>query len=164
MVREGKVHAEFPDYYWSIGRYKAYQLLLYRAAWEVESPRVYVSSFERLKADFRSEVRRVADFLGFGVSDERIAEIQDETSIEKMRKARGEEGKDESQRFIRKGAVGDWRNHFDEEMLADLDRIRERGLGPAERTKYHLVFTARQAVKQFLSYRSRALFRLLRKV
>lgn len=164
MVREGKVKQDFARYFWSIGRYKAYQLLLYRAAWKVDSPRVYVSSFERLKANFVGEVRNVADFLGADVSDERIAEIQDETSIEKMRKSRGEEGKDETQRFYRKGIVGDWRNHFDVDMIADLDRICDEGLRPLERTKYHLLFTGRQAVKRFFGYRSRMMFRLLRRI
>jgi hypothetical protein len=34
--------------------------------------------------------------------------------------------------FYRKGIVGDWKNHFDPEMLDDIGRIEQRGLGLLE--------------------------------
>lgn len=163
LVREGRIREGFGPYYWKLGRYKAYQLLLYHASWDTGSPRVYQSSFERLKTDFDAEVRRIADFLGFAVSNERIEEIREETSIDRLRKRRGEDAKGEDQRFYRKGAMGDWQRHFDEPMLRDLEQIQRRGLSLPCLVKYHVLFTARQAVKQFLSHRSRSLSQLLRR-
>jgi len=164
MIREGQIRESrpFASYYWSIGRYKAQQVMEYHHAWGVESPRLYTSAFERLKGDFVGEVARIAAFLGFDVPEKRILEIQEETSLARQRKRLGEEDKPESQRFFRKGIVGDYKNHFDEAMLADVAEVQQRGLRGLALLKYHVAFTARLAVRGFVQQQTGAIRRALR--
>ena len=71
-------------------------------------------------------VRRVARFLGKSISDERVAAVADWCRFEQMKQnpatnaasmpkvpATGE--------FMRKGQVGDWRNHFSDEQSRRMD-------------------------------------------
>jgi hypothetical protein len=54
----------FEDYYWVWGRLHAHKVRKYHSVWDVSSPQVYVSSYERLKQDFTLEVNEIANFLG----------------------------------------------------------------------------------------------------
>ena len=135
----------FERYYWSIGRYKSYQVRQFHRAWAVNSPQVYVSSFERLKSDFPGEVKRIAEFLGLKLNDDQVEQIREQTSLGQLRKAWAEEG-DARPRFFRKGTVGEWKSVFKDEMLRDLDAIQQKGLRGVSLLRYHLLFTLRQAI------------------
>ncbi|MFP4106435.1 MAG: sulfotransferase domain-containing protein [Phycisphaerae bacterium] len=164
MVREGKVKSEFGPYYWKLGRYKAYQIVEYHKLWSVDHPQMFVSSFESLKTDFHNEVRRIGSFLGCDLSEEDIDRIKDKTSLQRLREKRGEEGVPEEKRFYRKGIIGDWQNHFDDDMARDIERIQESGLSGLSRLKYQAFFKIRPAVKAFFSRRSTRMRRLMEKV
>jgi hypothetical protein len=144
LMRERSLSLGFPTYYWTVGRLKAYELVRYHDVWNQLSPQLYVSSFERLKGDFVGETRLITQFLGFDLTEDRIRDIQRDTSIERMRAKHEEEGDLERAAFFRKGEIGDWKNHLNERMLRDLDRISRRGLDPGSRVAFLLLFTLRR--------------------
>ncbi|MGH8070440.1 MAG: sulfotransferase domain-containing protein [Candidatus Entotheonellia bacterium] len=148
--RMNKFVGDFANYYWRLGRLKAWQMRQYHEVWSAASPRLYSTSFELLKNSFVDEVQRIANFLGVVLSDDRIAEIQQETSLQRLQEKRGEAGKPEAERFFRRGVIGDWKTHFDQEMLDDLAELESSGLGFAEALKYKLIFEYRLRLKRFL--------------
>lgn len=143
FLRERSVEWTFGTYYWRVGRYKAFQVIEFHRAWKDPAPNVYVSSYERLKEDFADEVRRIGAFLGIDLDSAEVERIREATSLRSMQQRRGEQDLDESKRFFRKGAVGDWRNHFDESMLEDLSHVERFGLGWAGALGYRVMFDVR---------------------
>lgn len=146
VKRDRKLSWTFGEYYRRLGRYKATQILAYHATWREPAPNLYLSSYERLKSDFEGELTTIAAFLGIHVTPEKVAVIKERTSLPAMQRVRGQDKLPEEQRFFRKGIVGDWKNHFDEAMLLDLERVCSRGLGPLGATAYTLMFDVRPAV------------------
>ncbi len=164
MRRPGRVKGDFSSYYWSVGRYKAQQLLRYHGLWAVDSPRVHVASFNGLKTRFRDEVKAMGSFLGVALGDERIGEIREATSLGRLREEWGEAGKGEEERFFRKGGTGDWRDYLDQEMLRDLSTIQEEGLRGMDRLRYGLLLEVRPRLKQLITERTRRFETLLARV
>ncbi len=119
----------FQDFYWSVGRIDVAKLIRYHDLWRQAGPQVYISSYERLHADFSSEVKRIAGVLELSLSDSAIDEMREKTSLGSLRKDYQREPRFEGEKFFRKGTTGDWKNHMDDSMLADLRRIEERGIG-----------------------------------
>lgn len=152
LIRQGKLSESlasperrrqgFSEYYWRLGRYKAQQIMMYHRVWDTPSPRVYISSFERLKTEFEDEVREVGLFLGLHFSPADIAELRRRTSLETLQKAKGHDTLPEHKRFFRKGLIGEWRDYFDSEILADVEKIQDRGLGAVDMVKYRAIFGA----------------------
>ena len=150
QVRERRIRVDFERFYWLLGRYKAYQILQYHAAWNIGAPNVYTTSFEKLKNDFNRETAAIADYLGLTVSASEIEAIKEGTSLARQQKERGEEDKPEHERFFRKGIIGDWKNHFTPELLADLEQIQSEGFGVLDRARYGILFSSRQRMKEVL--------------
>jgi hypothetical protein len=115
--------SDFNTYYWEHGRKTAQEVVRYHELWAVNSPQVYVSSYERLHEQFAEEVSRIATFLNRSVSADQIDRIHEITTLDSLRERYHEQ--DQSQKFFRKGIIGDWQNHFDEAMLADLDKLSQ---------------------------------------
>ena len=80
-----------------------------------------------MKKDLPGAVRTISQFMGYDFDQSQIESIADQSTFEKMKAdplanpQHFEPTKvlfrDDGE-FIRKGAVGDWRNHFSEEQLA----------------------------------------------
>lgn len=150
LIRQGKLgedlarperrRGSFSEYYWRLGRFKAQQIITYHRVWDAPSPRVYVSSFERLKTDFEGEVNRVGHFIGLDFSPEEISTIQEKTRLETLQKSRGQDDLPEHKRFFRKGLVGEWESHFDDQTLADVGKIEAQGLGKLDMLRYQAIF------------------------
>lgn len=146
--RQQRVTWDFPTYYRRMGRYKAHQIVRYHEVWAVPHPRVYVSSFERLKEDYAGEVRRLAGVLGTEVDDDQIERIRERSSLRTMARRWRQDDRPAEERHFRKGATGDWREHFDEESLADLAAIERGEMGVLGRLAFHSLFTARHALAE----------------
>ena len=127
-LNRNQFQGTFPSYYWSEGRRLAHHILQYHDLWRGFGPRAYLSSYERLKLDFAGEVRRIAAVLHRELDDAQVLQIQSETSLEGLRDQYSEIELYEGDRFFRKGEIGDWVNHFDEKMSADLERIGVGGI------------------------------------
>ncbi len=91
--------------------------------------------FEDMKKDPRTAITRIATFIGADISDEVIDKVVAETSFDSMKKdetanysALNFIAKPGSTAFMRKGEVGDWRNHLTPEQSAEIDQLCQEKL------------------------------------
>ena len=77
-----------------------------------------ILTYEQLLTDFESNVKALAQFLDISVTDDIIANIKKETSVQKMKETTTLPALDD---FVRKGIAGDWKNHFSEGQAAKFD-------------------------------------------
>lgn len=119
----------FQRFYWDVGRQMVADLSKYHALWRDAGPRAYVSSYESLHNDFEAEVMRIGATLGKTVGAAEAQEIRDKTSLGRLRKDYRDEPRFEGEKFFRKGKIGDWKSHFDDELLEDIRRVQEKGIG-----------------------------------
>ena len=95
--------------------------------------------FEDLKADLKNQVKIIAEFLGFTLSEEEAEQIAEESSFQSM-KAKPEKGLDlygelffkKGNSHLRKGVIGDWKNYFTDRQLAALEKLYESRLGATD--------------------------------
>jgi hypothetical protein len=81
-------------------------------------------------------VESLAAYLGWSYTDEQIENLVAETSFKSMKQHQDESFKllkdvnwfEKDMEFFRKGKVGDWRNHFSEELSQLVDQALARNL------------------------------------
>lgn len=125
--------------YWRYGADQVRDLVRYHAIWGRPAPWIYVSSYERLKADAHQEIAAIGRFLRLPLSAERIDAIVQATSFEAMSGASRPAGSDLDVRF-RKGVVGDHKNYFDEDILRDIRRIEAENAGYPRGVRQRIAF------------------------
>ena len=89
-----------------------------------------------MKKDLTSAVAQIATFMGYSLTDDIIKSIAEATTFDKMKDNPAaskhlydaEFNKDGSASFMRKGEVGDWKNHLSEEQSAKIDTLVEKHL------------------------------------
>ena len=92
--------------------------------------------YEEMKEDHRGHVIKIAEFLGYDLSDKVIDLIVEKSSFRHMSKKINTALKEvpgwksDRSNFIRKGEVGDWVNYFSEEQSAYVDAKYEEYLKP----------------------------------
>ena len=93
-----------------------------------EDKNVLFLTYEDMKQDLPSAVTRISTFMGIELSGETIAKICDLSSFESMKTDRSAnkcwrygENDDGTSKFMRKGVVGDWKNHLTPEQSAQID-------------------------------------------
>jgi hypothetical protein len=150
-VRKGHFEDTFQQYYWREGRTIIPKLTVYRDTWASPHPQVTATTFEALKVDFAVEVERIAGLLGLEPSAAEIECIREETSLDSLRDKYKDalSHRTEEADFFRKGESGDWRNHFDDKILADHDRICSEGISPLDR--HHLMALAKQKIRRVMA-------------
>lgn len=100
---------------------------------------VLVISYEDMQKDLSSVVRHIAEFLGRSLNEEQVNEITRHCSFENMKKNSAvnytwlkEQGMAQTGvEFMRKGKVGDWREHLSDKIIAKLDDIVSNNLAPS---------------------------------
>ncbi len=84
------------------------------------------TTYEEMKEDIRGVIRKVAAFLNKELSDDTVEKIVEHTSFEKMKANPMANRSEIVENFIRKGIVGDWVNHMNEDQRALVDcRVKE---------------------------------------
>lgn len=101
-----------------------------------QDPNVHFVLYEDLHKDTVGEVKRLARFLGKEPSDEQLRSVVEATTFQKMEgNATANHGQwekggiigEQGMKFMRKGKIGDWKNHLDEDANRRFDAwIRER--------------------------------------
>ncbi|GAB4394852.1 MAG: hypothetical protein Tsb0032_23830 [Kiloniellaceae bacterium] len=134
-MRKKRFDGSFAQYYWEEGRTILPRLMLYRSTWAAPHPQVETTTFEALKSDFAGEVTRIATLLGLSPDAAMIEKVHQETSLGALREKYQDAPSHRTAEadFFRKGETGDWRNHFDDKILADHDRICRKGISPLDR-------------------------------
>jgi len=108
----------------------------------VKDGNVLFVKYEDLHKDCEREIERLAKYLGKNLTPEQISTIANCASFKEM-SAKGTtnhsqwDGKnisDPNQKFMRKGKVGDWKNHFDVEMNRRFDEYIARNIGKSTLT------------------------------
>ena len=101
-------------------------------------PNVCLLFFEDMKKDLASSVKKVARFLGKNVSEEMVEAVVDHLSFKQMRNNPAV-NKEERRKLglltgegslLRKGEIGDWKNHFTDEMNKRMDEAIEKHFKP----------------------------------
>lgn len=100
-----------------------------KQAWQKRHhPNLHFVFYEDMKKDIMLEMRKINEFLGTNMSEERLEAIAQYTSFSAM-KSRGDPLKDDifekenenEVKFFRKGKMGDWKNHFTPEQTKEMD-------------------------------------------
>ena len=88
-----------------------------------KSGRVCIVYFEALKLNLKAQLRKIATFLGVRDGDAKIDAVAAAVGFKTMKAARPDA------ETMRKGGIGDWRNHLDAETWAEFDHHFESTLG-----------------------------------
>lgn len=126
IILRDKYDQVFKIYYWTIGRKLINEVQSYHRLWDINSPQVYCSSYEKLHMGFESEILNIAEIIGIQLSKQQIIDIKDATTINKLRRKYNEE--DEEQKFFRKGIISDWKNHMSRSMIKDSEKVAKYGI------------------------------------
>ncbi|XP_071476936.1 sulfotransferase 1E1-like [Diadema antillarum] len=102
-------------------------------------PNVFFITYEEMKRDLRGCIVRVCDFLGRNLSDDVIDVITQHSTFDAMKKDPKsnpdtmpvfKEAVKQKRSFLRKGEVGDWKNHFTVAQNDAFDELyREKTAG-----------------------------------
>ena len=132
--RRNGFSGSFGDYYWERGRLLVDRISRYHEVWATPHSQILVSSYESLKTQFDVEVTRIATFLGVDLDENDLARIDQATNIESLRQSYKDDAQYNTAEnpFFRKGEVGDWKNHFDQKMIVDYEKIERKGIGKCD--------------------------------
>lgn len=93
-------------------------------------PHVLFLTYEEMKKDLRTAIEKVAIFLEKKIPEEKMELLLDHLSFENMKKNSAcnleavlklRTGKVESDPFMRKGEIGDWKNYLSPDMSEKFD-------------------------------------------
>lgn len=105
-----------------------------KLAWEKRNhPNLHFMFFEDMKADIKTELQKLNDFIGTGLSQEQLDNIAQYTSFSAMKKRNEEMLADDEMimnaeivkaegGFFRKGETGDWKNNFSPELAEKMNK------------------------------------------
>ena len=87
--------------------------------------------YEDMKKDHRGAVKKIAEFMGYNLEEEVIDTIVEKSTFQSMKGNPAADPdkifepilKPDAQPFLRKGIVGDWKNHFTPEQNAEYDAM-----------------------------------------
>ena len=93
----------------------------------IDHPNLLILWYEEMKKDQRNMVVKIKNHIKYDISEQQIDDLtefmkfenyQKSSSMNKDKKGNWNEGG----QFIRKGIVGDWRNHFQDQVAKDWDK------------------------------------------
>ena len=96
-----------------------------------------------MKKDQKGVIDELIEFLNHPLTEEKIEALVDHVKFENMQKNQSTNAiKSGDKQFMRKGKVGDWKNHFDEKSNEEfeawiLENIRETELENEGHIKKH---------------------------
>ena len=104
--------------------------------WDVrDRERILCLSYEEMTRDIRDVITRIASFLERPITEEMVGRITDATTLANMKKNTYSdisviwehmEDVERQKTFYRKGIVGDWKIHFNHDLMTRLkERLKE---------------------------------------
>ena len=94
-----------------------------------DEPNVLFLKYEDMKKDLPTSVKTIADFLGYNIDLDTLQKIAQATTIESMKV--NSVAWSEKQ-FLRKGVVGDWKNHFTPAQNEAMDKAYRKAVEGTE--------------------------------
>lgn len=100
-------------------------------AWKLRHhPNLLFLFYEDLKSDLSGQIRRVARFFGKDLTDDQVAALTHHLSFSQFKKNPWVNAEELQKNgyfrkegaFIRKGQIGDWKNHFDKELQLEFNQ------------------------------------------
>merc|ERR1712136_405734 len=77
--------------------------------------------FEELKADPVKAIRKIADFIECGATDDDVNKVAESTAFEAMKTAQMKNNPEIAKVLMNKGQVGNWRSKFSEDLSTKMD-------------------------------------------
>jgi len=111
-------------------RYGGYFEML-ESGWKRKNhPNMKFFWYEEMKKDQKKMLKEICEFINYNVSEEKIDELDNFMKFENFQKVsssnkKNDNWKEGNGQFIRKGIVGDWINHFDQDLNADYNNWKE---------------------------------------
>ncbi|UJR19162.1 hypothetical protein I4U23_022292 [Adineta vaga] len=95
-------------------------------SWEpyLNDSNVFFCTYEQLKSDTKEIIKKLALFLGIEMDKNMLEKVLNNCSFASMKKDGQrwtDERPDDMPLFMRKGEIGDWRNHFTQEQSDRMD-------------------------------------------
>lgn len=144
--------SNFTLYYWTIGRLKAYEIVLFTKMYKEYFDKDNFILFSCLKNDFSITVQKIANLIGISsLSTQEVHNLQENTSLNSMREGilkgdsdyystitKGREG------LIRKGEEGEYLKFFSEKKIKDINEIEKLITSYFLKILYYFTFTLRR--------------------
>lgn len=97
-----------------------------------DSDNILFLKYEDLKKDLQKAISTIAEFMGYKLKPEVISHIEELASFSNMQSNRATNyswwdnlRNPEEAPFMRKGTIGDWRNHFTSDQVSSFDAMYE---------------------------------------
>ncbi|MBN3309062.1 ST6B1 Sulfotransferase, partial [Amia calva] len=112
-------------------------------SWEKrkDNPNIMFVTYEDLKENLSDELKQIAKFFNFTLSEEQVNTIAQESTFTAMKERSKHTHGQMGNVIFRKGEVGDWKNHFSEDQSKEMDNRFEKCLGGTKigaRLKYDI--------------------------
>ena len=92
-----------------------------------ENPNILFLKYEDMKKDLTGSVQKIATFIGSTINKEQLEDVVKQCEFESMKSNPlanySWESAHQAKPFMRKGVVGDWRNHFSDEESTQFDTL-----------------------------------------
>ena len=108
---------------------------IYSECASVDCHNIFIISYEDLKRNPHTHVKRLASFLGHELDDAAIGKVVKESSFSSMKNKPFSNNewmckyRREGPPFMRRGEIGDWRNLFTAEQSEQIDKLVGEKLG-----------------------------------
>lgn len=115
-----RMHTSFTDFANNIAITWKGKVLQARNFGRSNPHRYFELRYEDLHQNPKSTIENILRFLGVDSSERAVAMCQESGSFKKLSNGR-DNGQEDRTSFFRKGIVGDWKNHFDQDGLVTFD-------------------------------------------
>jgi Sulfotransferase domain len=155
FMANNNLNISFRLYYWLIGRYKAYEISLFNHRCRLYFGDSNFFCYEEMKADVAVAIQRLCNILGVAqLTEAETQAVIAETSLDAMRE-KAKAGKiiyyhsagGRHSEMFRKGAIGEYKDHFDASMLRDIAVAAELRFSAINKYIYQILFTYRRALR-----------------
>ncbi|XP_018412857.1 PREDICTED: sulfotransferase 6B1-like [Nanorana parkeri] len=87
----------------------------------IDEGNVMAITFEDMKTDFLTQLKKISEFFGLPLTDEQLCEVERRTSFTSMKQKSEDTHGKLGDAFFRKGQIGDWKSLFNEEQSKEVD-------------------------------------------
>ena len=144
----------FDLYYYSLGRYKAYEIGLFNNRCKKYRGQDNLFYFEDLIFNYENTLKGIAKSIGIKeITDQEMRKIEKETTLDKLREGlkKGDisyypSSRSDNWKLFREGKVGGWKEYFKSNQIKDIVKIENGSFSVFSRLIYFFLFTLRRLI------------------